>query len=157
MSSNNKILVILGPTASGKTDLSIALTKKLALSKIEGFKGAEIISADSRQVYKGLDIGSGKITKNQMKGIPHHLLSIATPKRRFSVAQFQRLALKKIRDVQKRGNVPLLVGGTGFYIQSVVDGIVFPEVKPNTKLRAQLAKKSASELFSILKKLDPAR
>lgn len=145
---NNKLIVILGPTASGKTDLSIKLAKKL---------GGEIVSADSRQVYKGLDVGSGKITKKEMTGIPHYLLDVANPKRKFTVAQFQKLAFKKIRDIQKRGNVPFLVGGTGFYIQSIVDGITMPEVAPNWKLRKALEKKSVETLFLMLKKLDSAR
>ena len=146
--TNNKLIVILGPTASGKTNLSIKLVKK--------FKG-EIISADSRQVYKGLDIGSGKITKSQMKGVKHHLLDIANPKRKFTVAQYQKLALKKIKQIQGKGRLPFLVGGTGFYIQSIVDGIVMPEVKPDWKLRKKLEKKTTQELFLMLKKLDPAR
>lgn len=145
---SKKLIVILGPTASGKTDLSVRLAKK--------FKG-EIVSADSRQVYQGLNIGSGKITKSQMKGIPHHLLDVANPKRKFTVAQYQKLALKAIKKIQKKGKLPFLVGGTGFYIQSVVDGIVIPQVKPNWKLRKQLERKSTKELFLFLKKLDPAR
>ncbi|OGZ64568.1 MAG: tRNA (adenosine(37)-N6)-dimethylallyltransferase MiaA [Candidatus Staskawiczbacteria bacterium RIFCSPLOWO2_01_FULL_40_39] len=148
MRKNNKIIVILGPTASGKTALSITLAKR--------FNG-EIISTDSRQVYKGLNIGSGKITKKEMKGIPHHLLDVANPKRKFTVAQFQTLALKKIQEIQNKGKIPFLVGGTGFYIQSVVDGIAIPEVKPNWKLRKKLDKKSVKELFLMLKKLDPRR
>jgi len=145
---NNKLIVILGPTASGKTDLSITLAKK--------FKG-EIISADSRQVYKGLDIGSGKITKNQMRGIPHHLLDVANPKRKFTVSQFQNLAQQAIKKIRKKNKIPFLVGGTGFYIQAVVDGMVIPEVKPDWKLRKKLEKKSIEELFLMLKKLDPWR
>lgn len=145
---HKKLIVILGPTASGKTDLSIKLAKR--------FNG-EIISADSRQVYKGLNIGSGKITKSQMQGIGHHLLDVANPKIKFTVAQFQKLALKKIKNIQKRGKLPFLVGGTGFYIQSVVDGIVIPGVKPNWQLRKKLAKKSVAELYQMLKKLDRSR
>jgi len=145
---SKKLVVILGPTASGKTKISLKLAKK--------FNG-EIVSADSRQVYKGLDIGSGKITKKEMKGIPHYLLSIASPKRIFTVAQFQRLALKAINKIFKRKKIPFLVGGTAFYIQSVVDGIVIPKVKPDWKLRKKLAQKTNKELFSILKKLDPQR
>lgn len=148
MPIDNKLIVILGPTASGKTNLSIKLAKK--------FNG-EIISADSRQVYKSLDIGSGKITKKEMKGIPHHLLDVASPKRKFTVAKYQKLALKKIKEIHKRNKIPFLVGGTGFYIQSVVENTKFPEVKPNLKLRKNLQKKSNEELFSILKKLDPKR
>ncbi len=146
--ANNKLIVILGPTASGKSELAVKLAKK--------FNG-EIISADSRQVYKGLNIGTGKITKKEMKGIGHHLLDVASPKRKFTVAQFQKLAFKKIREIQRRGKTPFLVGGTGFYIQSVVDNISIPEVTPNWKLRKALEKKNTEELFSMLKKLDPAR
>lgn len=146
--SNNQLIVILGPTSTGKTDLSIKLAKK--------FNG-EVVSADSRQVYKGLDIGSGKVTKKEMKGIPHYLLDVANPKNRFSVTQYQKLALKSIKDIQKRDKIPFLVGGTGFYIQSVVDGIVIPEIKPNWKLRNELEKKSNEELFSMLQKLDLKR
>jgi len=92
-----------------------------------------------------------------MRNIPHYLLDVADPKRKFSVSQFQKLATKKIKNIQKRDKVPFLVGGTGFYIQSVVDGISIPEVKPNAKLRKELSKKSADELFLMLKNLDPAR
>ena len=146
--SNKKLIVILGPTASGKTGLSIKLAKKL---------NGEVVSADSRQIYKGMDIGSGKITKKEMAGIPHYLLDVANPKRRFSVAQYQKLALKAVKDIQKRGKIPFLVGGTGFYIQSVVDGIIIPEVRPNWKLRKKLEKLTTGELFQKLKKLDPRR
>ncbi|MBX4200726.1 tRNA (adenosine(37)-N6)-dimethylallyltransferase MiaA [Candidatus Parcubacteria bacterium] len=145
---DNKLVVILGQTASGKTDLSIKLARK--------FKG-EIISADSRQVYKGLDIGTGKITKKEMQGIPHHALDIASPKKRVSVAQYQKMAIKAAKDIQKSGRLPFLVGGTGFYIQSVVDGIIIPEVKPNWKLRKELERKTTEELFLILKESDPLR
>ena len=144
----NKLIVILGPTASGKSDLAVKLAKR--------YKG-EIISADSRQIYKGLDIGSGKITIREMKGVPHHLLSIANPKRKFTVAQFQKLALKKIREIQKKGKLPFLVGGTGFYIQSVVDGITIPEVKPNWRLRKKLSNYKVERLYKMLTKLDPIR
>ncbi len=143
-----KLIVILGPTASGKTDLSIKLAKK--------FNG-EIVSADSRQVYKGLDIGSGKITKSKMRGITHHLLDVANPKRKFTVSQYQKLALRAIKNIQKRNKIPFLVGGTGFYIKSIVDGIIIPDVKPNWKLRKKLEKKNTAELFLMLKKLDPER
>jgi len=143
-----KIIVVLGPTASGKSELAIKLAKK--------FDG-EIISADSRQVYKGLDIGTGKVTKKEMKGIPHYLLDVASPKRRFSVAQYRKLALKAINKIFKKGKIPILCGGTGFYIQAVVDGIVIPEVPPDWKLRKKLEKKSVKQLYQILRKLDPKR
>jgi len=144
----NKIIVILGPTASGKTDLSIKIAKKY---------DGEIVSADSRQVYKGMNIGSGKITKKEMRGVPHHLLDVANPKRRFSVNQYQKLALKSIKSIQKKNKIPILVGGTGFYIQSIVDEIIIPEVKPDWKLRKKLEKIALPELVKRLQKLDPVR
>jgi tRNA dimethylallyltransferase len=143
-----KLIVILGPTASGKTELAIKLAKK--------FNG-EIINADSRQVYKGMDIGTAKPTKKEMKGIPHHLLDVASPKRKFTIAQYRKLALKAIEKIQKKGKIPFLVGGTWFYIKAVVDGLVIPEVPPDWKLRRKLEKKSPKELYKILKKLDPER
>ena len=144
----NKLIVILGPTSSGKTDLSIKLAKK--------FKG-EVVSADSRQVYKGMDVGSGKVTKKEMIGIPHYLLDVANPRQRFSVAQYQKLALKAIKNIHRKNKIPFLVGGTGFYIQSVVDGIVVPEVKPDWKLRKKLEKLTVEQMFEKLKKIDPKR
>lgn len=143
-----KIIVVLGPTASGKSDLAVELAKK--------FNG-EIISADSRQIYKGLDIGSGKITKKEMKNIPHYLLDVVSPKSVFTVSQFKNKSDKVIQDILKRGKTPIVAGGTGFYIQSIVDNIVLPEVKPNLKLRKELEKKSVDELANILKKLDKDR
>jgi tRNA dimethylallyltransferase len=147
-SLNKKLVVVLGPTASGKTELAIKLAKK--------FNG-EIVNADSRQVYKGMDIGTAKPTKKEMKGVPHHLLDIASPKRKFTVAQYRKLALKAIEKIQKRRKIPILVGGTWFYIRAIVDGIVIPEVPPDWKLRKRLEKKSPEELYKILKKLDPKR
>jgi len=144
----NKLIIILGPTSSGKTDISIKLAKK--------FNG-EIISADSRQVYKGMNIGTGKVTKKEMAGIPHYLLDVADPKTRFSVAQYQKLALRAIKKIQKKNKLPILVGGTGFYIQSVADGIVIPKVKPDWKLRKKLEKLTTNQLFKKLKELDPKR
>ena len=143
-----KLIVILGPTATGKTALSIKLAKK--------FNG-EIISADSRQVYKGMDIGTGKVTKKEMKGIPHYLLDVASPKRKFTVVQYQKLALEAIRKILKKGKLPFLVGGTGFYIQAVVNGVFFPKIKPDWQLRGELEKLSTQKLFNKLKKLDPKR
>ncbi|MBI1984667.1 MAG: tRNA (adenosine(37)-N6)-dimethylallyltransferase MiaA, partial [Candidatus Wildermuthbacteria bacterium] len=101
------LTVILGPTASGKSELAVKLAKK--------FNG-EIVSADSRQVYKGLDIGSGKITRKEMEGIPHHLLGVASPKRKFTVSQYVKLAKKAIVSIQKKGKIPFLVGGSPLYI-----------------------------------------
>lgn len=144
----HKIIVILGPTASGKSDLAVKIAKKL---------NGEIISADSRQVYKGLNIGSGKITKKEMMGIPHYLLDVASPKKIFTVAQYQKLARKKIEEIWRRKKLPIICGGTGFYIQAVIDGLIIPEVKPNQKLRKKLDKKTTEELFKTLRKKDPVR
>ncbi len=144
----SKIYVIVGPTASGKTGYSIKLAKKVR---------GEIISADSRQVYKGLNIGSGKVTKKEMAGVPHHLLDVVSPKKVFTVSDFKKLTDQKIKEIIARGNTPIIVGGTGFYIQAVVDNLVLPEVGPNKELRAKLGKKTPAQLFAMLKKLDPAR
>ncbi|MCD6528047.1 tRNA (adenosine(37)-N6)-dimethylallyltransferase MiaA [bacterium] len=143
-----KLIVILGPTASGKTKLAVKLAKK--------FKG-EIISADSRQVYKEMDIGTDKITKREMQGVPHYLLDVASPKRRFTVAQYRKLAMEAINKIFKKKKIPILCGGTGFYIKAVIDGIILPKVKPDWKLRKELEKKTTEELFNELKKLDPQR
>lgn len=143
-----KILVIIGPTAVGKSDLAIKLAKR--------FNG-EVISADSRQVYKGMDIGSGKITKSEMKGVPHHLLDVANPKSTYTVAQYKKDSLDAIHDILRRGKLPIICGGTGFYIQALVDGMILPNVPPNPKLRKILEKKTVTELYKILKKLDPSR
>lgn len=143
-----KIIVILGQTATGKSDLAVEIAKE--------FNG-EIISADSRQVYKGLNIGSGKITKREMKGVSHHLLDIVSPKSVFSVLQFQKKANKIISDISKRGKVPIIAGGTAFYIQSIVDNISIPEVKVNKELRKKLESQETVKLFKTLEKLDPQR
>ena len=144
----DKLIVILGPTASGKSDLAVKLAKKF---------GGEIISADSRQVYKGMDIGTGKITKKEMNGIPHYLLNVVHPKKRFTVVQYQKLAQNTIKKILKKGGVPFLVGGTGFYIQAIVDQISIPKVRPDWKLRKKLDKKETKKLFLLLKNIDPKR
>lgn len=143
-----KIIVILGPTASGKSELAVKLAKK--------FKG-EVISADSRQVYRGMNIGTGKITKKEMEGIPHYLLDVASPKRKFSVVNFVKLARKAIKKILKKGKMPIICGGTGFYLWVLIEGIQIPKVKPDWKLRKKLEKKTEEELFQMLKKLDPKR
>ncbi|MDP2864325.1 MAG: tRNA (adenosine(37)-N6)-dimethylallyltransferase MiaA [bacterium] len=145
---DKKLIVILGPTASGKSELTVKLAQK--------FNG-EIISADSRQVYKGMDIGTGKVTKKEMQGIPHYLLDVVSPKKRFTVVQYRKLAIIAINKIFKKEKVLFLCGGTGFYIQAVVDGILIPEVPPDWKLRKKLGKKTVKELFAQLKKLDPKR
>lgn len=144
----NKLVVILGQTAVGKTALSIVLAKK--------FNG-EVVSADSRQVYKGMDIGTGKVTKNEMQGIPHHLLDVSNPKTKFSVAQYQKKAIAAINKISKKEGLAFLVGGSPFYIYSVVEGWQFPDIKNNPKLRKELEKKSLQSLQTMLKKLDPKR
>ncbi len=143
-----KIIVVLGPTASGKSDLAVEIARLV---------NGEVISADSRQVYRGLDIGSGKITKHEMRGIPHHLLDVANPKRQFSVAQYNSLATRAIKDILKRGKVPIICGGTGFYIDTLIGTTTIPEVPPNQELRKKLARKSLEALFKMLQKLDPRR
>ncbi len=148
MQRKPKILVILGPTASGKSALAVKLARRL---------NGEIISADSRQVYRGLDIGSGKITRAEMKGVPHHLLDIADPKKIFTVDLFGKLAHAAIADILSRGKLPIVCGGTAFYIQAIVDSPLLPDVQPDPKLRARLAKKPAAELHRMLAAKDPAR
>lgn len=143
-----KLLVILGPTATGKSDLAVRLAK---------LHHGEVISADSRQVYTGLDIGASKITKKEMRGVPHHLLSVVSPKKVFSVSEWRDYTERTITDILSRGKLPIICGGTGFYIQSIVDGLILPEVPPNPILRKQIENKPAVELFSMLKKLDPER
>lgn len=158
LSNLPKIIVILGPTATGKSDMAVNCSLFL---KNHGKKSieSEIISADSRQTYRGLDIGAGKITKKEMQSVPHHGLDIVSPARtkQYSVAEFQAYADKKIANIVARGAVPIICGGTGFYIDAVVDGIILPEVPPNKKLRTKLANKTADQLFTILLKLDKKR
>ena len=141
-----KLIVILGPTASGKTGLAIKLAKK--------FNG-EIVSADSGQVYKEMDIGTVKPTKEEIRKVPHYLINVVRPNREFNVAIYKKVATKAIKDIQKRGKLPFLVGGTGLYIQAVVDNIDFPKVAPQKKIRKKLERKTPQELFKIYKKLDP--
>src|SRR3989344_575334 len=138
----NKLIVILGPTASGKSALAVKIAKK--------FSG-EIISADSRQVYKGLDLASGKISKGKMNGIKHYCLDITSLKTRYTAAQFKKYAESAIKDIVRREKLPIIVGGTAFYINALINKTAIPEVKPNWKLRNLLEKKSTNELFRILK------
>lgn len=158
--SMKKIITILGPTASGKSGLAIRLALwlggKTARKKFDT-NGAEIISVDSRQIYRNMDIGTGKVTKKEMRGIPHYLLDVANPRQRFTVAEYRELALKAIEKIFAKNKTPILCGGTGFYAQAVLDGISMPEVAPDWKLRKKLEKKSVAELYKILKKIDPRR
>lgn len=148
MISNSKLLVILGPTATGKSDLAVKIAKQF---------GGEIISADSRQVYRGLNIGTGKITRKEMRSIPHHLLDVADPKKRFTVVKYQELAREKIAAIFSRGRLPIICGGTGFYISALIDGVMLPDVPPNEKLRAALRPETPETLLNLLVKLDPLR
>ena len=159
MKSSNKkqkIIVILGPTAVGKSAFGVALAQKLARTSWGRYNG-EIISADSRQVYKGLDIGTGKITKKEMGGVPHHLLDVANPKKQMTVTAYQKLAREKVEDILRRGKLPIVVGGTGLYVDAIVNDVSFPEVPPNPALRKRLNEKSPSQLFAMLEKLDARR
>lgn len=143
-----KLIVILGQTATGKSDFAVDIAKK-----VQG----EIISADSRQVYKGMDLGTGKITKKEMCGVPHFLLDINSPSKVFTVSDFKKLADEKINEIINRKNIPIICGGTGFYIDTVINGNTYPEVPPNEKLRKKLNSYSAVALCEILFKLDPER
>ena len=143
-----KIIVILGPTSSGKSEVAIALAQKL---------NGEIISADSRQIYRGMDVGTGKITKSEQKMAKHYGIDIVSPKTEYNSAKFKKYANKIIKDILARGKLPIICGGTGFWIKALVDNVVYPEVAPDWKLREKLGKKSTEELFKTLQKLDPQR
>ena len=143
-----KLLIILGPTASGKSDMAVKLAKR--------FNG-EVISADSRQVYRGLNVGTGKITRAEMKGVRHHLLDVIDPKRQFTAERFKKLADKAIRDIQKRSKLPIICGGTGFYIDVITNRLELPAVGIDLRLRKKLANKTAGQLLSILERLDSER
>jgi len=145
-SKTTKLITILGPTASGKTALSLKLAKK--------FNG-EIISADSRAIYKGLDIGSAKPSKKERADIPHHLIDIVPPNQTLTLAQYKKLATAHLWDIERRTKVPFLVGGTALYIYSVIDNWLIPEVPPNKKLRAELEKQPTEKLYGALIKKDP--
>jgi len=140
-----KILVILGPTASGKTSLAVKLAKEL--------KG-EIISADSRQVYRGMDIGTGKDLKEYGK-VKYHLIDVVDPAEEFNLAKYQKLANQAIKEILSRGNLPIIVGGTGLYLQAIIDGYQLSEHTPDIKRRQELEAMTVSELFKLLEKDKP--
>jgi len=137
-----KVIVIVGPTASGKSVLGFELAKKY---------NGEIISADSRQVYRGLDIGTGK------ESFPQHLIDVANPDEDYNISHFVRDAKKAIEDIVSRGKLPIIVGGSGFWIDSLIYGYKLPEVKPNKELRRELEQHSAAELFAKLEGMDSFR
>ncbi|MCM3023503.1 tRNA (adenosine(37)-N6)-dimethylallyltransferase MiaA [Heyndrickxia ginsengihumi] len=145
-----KLIVLIGPTAVGKTELSIALAKRF---------DAEIISGDSMQVYKGMDIGTAKISEEEMGHIPHHLIDIKEPDESFSVAEFQQLVRNKISDIHNRNKMPMIVGGTGLYIQSIIYDYQFSDISGDEEYRTHLEKKAKEEgaesLFQLLKQNDP--
>jgi len=141
-----RLLVVLGPTASGKSSLGISLAQQ--------FDG-EIVSADSRQVYRGLDIGTAKVTAEEQALVPHHLLDVVDVRETFTVSQFQRLAINAINDILARGKQPLLVGGSPHYIQAVVDNLDIPAIPPHKELRQQLEARPLAELLAQLEMLDP--
>lgn len=147
-SQKPKIVVVVGPTASGKTSLSIELAKK--------FNG-EVISADSRQVYQQLNIGTEKVTKDEMQSIPHYLLDIADVNTVYTAANFKKDATAAVYTILKRNRLPIVAGGTFFYIDVLLEEIHTPEVPPNKALRTKLQKEDISELFSLLQKQDPQR
>lgn len=142
----NKLIVIAGTNASGKSGLGIELAGKY---------NAEIVSADSRQVFKGLDLGSGKVTKEEMKGIPHHLIDVAEPNDFFALPDFQKMAYEAIDNIISRGKTAFLVGGTGLYVNSVVDGYNIGGDKPDMELRKKLSEMSIDELMAVLKQKSP--
>lgn len=149
MKNKEKFLMILGPTAVGKTNLSIDLAKK--------FNG-EIISCDSMQIYKEMNIGTAKIKENEMKGIPHYLIDIVKPDEEFTVSDYSRLAKEKILEINSRNKLPILVGGTGLYINSLIYELSFTEVKPNYKIRNKYenlaAEKGRKYVHKLLREID---
>jgi tRNA dimethylallyltransferase len=141
-----KLLVVVGPTAVGKSELAIKLAQRY---------NGEIISGDSIQVYKGLDIGTAKIKPEQMDGIVHHLIDIHEPDYYYSVADFQTAAQQLITEINQRGRLPIIVGGTGLYIKAITENYQLPEIETNLELRQQLAALSREELYADLLKYDP--
>lgn len=143
-----KIIAVIGPTASGKSDFAVELALKI---------NGEIISADSRQIYRDLDLGTGKITKEEMRGVQHHMLDIVNPGEAFSVTLYVEQALPIIHDILARGKTPILCGGTGQYIHAILYETSFPKVPPNEALRKSLETKTVEELFTILQEKDSTR
>lgn len=145
-----KLVVLTGPTAVGKTSVSVDLAKKL---------NGEIISADSMQIYKGMDIGTAKATKEEMKGVTHHLIDFVKPNQHFTVANYKEHATKLIRNLNKSGKLPIITGGTGLYINSIVYQLDFVNIPPNNELREELENTAKNEgkkkLLDMLMDVDP--
>src|SRR6185503_17927169 len=148
MSEKQKVLVIVGPTSSGKSALAVRLAKRL---------NGEVISADSRQIYKGLNIGTGKITMREMNGVRHLLLDVSSPKKVFTANDYVRLGRQAIQDISLRGKLPIICGGTGFYIDALLGRVLLADVPPNKKLRSRLSKLSVRKLHAMLQKKDVLR
>lgn len=146
----NKLVVILGPTASGKTDLAIKLAQKY---------NGEVVSADSRQIYKGMNIGTAKPTEKEMQGIPHWMIDIKKPSQVYTVAEYKNDSIKIIKQIQKRNKLPILCGGTGLYIKTVAKNLDIPAVKANpflrTKIEKEIQNRGLDFVFKKLIKLDP--
>ena len=151
MNKKFDVVAIIGPTASGKTALSICLAKEI---------NGEIINGDSMQIYRQMDIGTAKITEDEMEGIPHHLLDIKEPTEGFSVAEYQQLVRAKIEEIQARGKMPIIVGGTGLYVQSVLYDFQFAKQEVDEKARegyyAELEKLGPEAMHEKLAQIDPA-
>jgi tRNA dimethylallyltransferase len=151
LDAKQKLLVIIGPTAVGKTKSSIELAK---------LYNGEIISGDSMQIYRGMDIGTAKIKPEEMEGIPHHLIDIREPHESFSVAEFQQLVRREIEEISGKGKLPIIVGGTGLYIQSVIYDYQFSDASADEAFRIELEEKAkeigSDALHHELEKIDPA-
>ena len=148
-SKDKPLILIVGPTAAGKTALSLALAERF---------GGEIVSADSRQIYCGMDIGTAKATREEQSRVPHHMLDIASPDEWYTVAQFQDAAMQAIAAIHARGRLPFLVGGSGLYVRAVAEGLQIPRVPPSPELRAELEAQAAAHpeaLAERLRALDP--
>ena len=141
-----KMIAVVGTNASGKSSLSVELARAL---------GGEVISADSRQVYRGLDLGSGKINEAEMQGVPHHLLDVIDPGTFFTMADFQRMAYAAIDDILSRGHLPVMAGGTGLYVDAVCDGYVLSDIAPDLEHRRYLETKTTPELAEMLRAAVP--
>lgn len=150
MEQKRPLIIITGPTASGKTALSIELAKRI---------GGEIISADSMQVYRHMDIGSAKVTEEEMDGVPHHLIDVLEPSEDFNVVKFQSMAKKAMEEIYSRGHIPIVAGGTGFYIQALLYDIDFTETDESTEIRRELEQtareKGPRALHELLREVDP--
>ena len=148
-----KLIAIVGPTASGKSALAVRLAK--SCRRLPAGRQGEIVSADSRLLYRGMDIGTAKPTREEMAGVPHHLIDVAPPTRTLTLADYKRKAMAAIRGILKRGRTPILVGGTGLYVRAIVENLEIPEVPPNPAYRRFLERKGKTWILARLRKLDP--